>query len=474
MNLTQIKTLFRKKIKVVAGGPTNVTRGVDMLDVLNALAEWIKDAFDFASRGPNPTPSAGYKQVVFLTKADAIAAGRPDCATLEELDPLTLCTGTVVRVDLYPGAPGTELILVYDTRADQSTAGGIRAYIDGNFQLYKDLTPDGLNPLKWVKKGSLEAVLAGIRRYDAAYAKWGKDETMKIDFGGTDAFFSAVAAGGPFPAPTAAGVATADWKPAAKPGAQQEVVTVHELRALAGSYEPGQQYRVLNAPVALGASLLTPQYGDTGPALLFAMDEKTLAPYGVSDGVSSGNSDGVVQVYERGSRNLLLLVVAAPGDGVYVGEYQEGQYYEFRQLVSYQETLYTPASGGFTAPAVFDLAQWRKVSGGGSGGGAGTVTSVNGQGPNASGDVVLPQRDIYAFSQAKYDQVLSLFSSPTQFKAVDVPLAGDTSTGIGSRIADLVNGDLYELVPDPFTPMPDPADPNKLIATPTWLRTSFS
>lgn len=215
MNLTTIKTLFRKKIKVVPGGPTNVTRGVDMLDVLNALAEWIKDAFDFASRGPNPTPSAGYKQVIFLTKADAIAAGRPDCATLEELDPLTLCTGTVVRVDLYPGAPGTELILVYDGSPNNQ----LRTYIDGNFKLYPNLTQDGLNPQKWVKKGGIEAVLAGIRRYSDTYSKWLKDETMKIDFGGTDAFFSAVAAGGPFPAPTAAGVATADWKPAAEPTA---------------------------------------------------------------------------------------------------------------------------------------------------------------------------------------------------------------------------------------------------------------
>jgi hypothetical protein len=171
----------------------------------------------YADRGPNYVPAAAYKQVTFLTRAEAIAANRPTVATLDELDPLTLCTGTVVRVDLYPGASGTELLLVYDDRPNPFV--GLRAYIDGNFKLYKDLTSDGLNPQKWVKKGSVEAMLAGIRRYSATYAKWGKDETMKIDFGGTDAFFSAINAGGPFPAPTAAGVATADWKPAAEPTA---------------------------------------------------------------------------------------------------------------------------------------------------------------------------------------------------------------------------------------------------------------
>jgi hypothetical protein len=193
-----------------------------------------------------PAQIRTYWPVIFLTKAEAIAAGRPNCATLDQLDPTLLCTGSVARVDLYPGAPGTELILVYDTRADQSTAGGIRAYIDGNFQLYKDLTPDGLNPLKWVKKNSLEAVLAGIRRYDAAYAKWGKDETMKIDFAGTDAFFSAVAAGGPFAAPTAPGVATTDWKPAAEPAVGSAVLTELQLNS-----QPGSRTAVIKLTSAL-------------------------------------------------------------------------------------------------------------------------------------------------------------------------------------------------------------------------------
>jgi hypothetical protein len=107
-------------------------------------------------------------------------------------------------------------------------------------------------------------------------------------------------------------------------------------------------------------------------------------------------------------------------------------------------------------------------------GSSGTVKTVNGAAPDAAGNVVLPQTDIYNFSQARRDQVFALFTSPTQFRAVDVPLAGDTSTALGSRIPDLTNGDLYELVPDRDNPMPDPNNAGQLIGTPTWLRTSFS
>jgi len=107
-------------------------------------------------------------------------------------------------------------------------------------------------------------------------------------------------------------------------------------------------------------------------------------------------------------------------------------------------------------------------------GGRGTVKTVNGQAPNAAGELTLPQNDIYGYSQPKRDQVFSLFTSNSQFKAVDVPLAGDTSTNLGSQIVDLTNGDLYTLVPDKDNTMPDPANSSILIATPTWLRTSFS
>lgn len=168
--------------------------------------------------GPKtPLQIRTYWSVIYLTRAEALADGRPDNATLDQIPALLLCTGSVARVDLHPDLYGQEMIMVYDDRADPTV--GLRGFIDSNFQR-TTLTYDGLQPLKWVKKGSAAEALAGIRRYSATYAKWTKDETMKIDFNGTDAFFSAVAAGGPFPAPTAAGVATADWKPTQAPAGQ--------------------------------------------------------------------------------------------------------------------------------------------------------------------------------------------------------------------------------------------------------------
>jgi len=159
-----------------------------------------------------------YWPVIFLTHAEAVAWGRPNCLSLDQIPNEFLCSGSTARVDLHPDKYGQNMLLIYDDRPNQMD--GIRAYIDGNFQRYYDMTVDGLNPQKWVKDGSPEAATASIKRYDPAYAKWAKDQTMKIDIGGTDAFFSAINPGGPFPAPTAAGVATADWKPAAKPQAQ--------------------------------------------------------------------------------------------------------------------------------------------------------------------------------------------------------------------------------------------------------------
>jgi hypothetical protein len=123
--------------------------------------------------------------------------------------------------------------------------------------------------------------------------------------------------------------------------------------------------------------------------------------------------------------------------------------------------LYEPYDVGFIGPDITVIYHPT---------GSGTVKSLNGVGPDAAGNVALPQTDIYHYSQPKRDQVLALFTTPGQFKAVDVPLAGDTSTGLGSQLADLATGTLYLLVPDRDNPMPDPANPSQLIGTPTWLR----
>jgi hypothetical protein len=103
-----------------------------------------------------------------------------------------------------------------------------------------------------------------------------------------------------------------------------------------------------------------------------------------------------------------------------------------------------------------------------AGAGAGTVKTVNGVAPDASGAVVLPQLDLYGYSAAKRSQVFGLFTTANQVKAVDVALAGDSSTSIGSRIPDLSNGAMYELVADPDNPMAGLG--GAVIGTPTWLR----
>jgi len=456
----------------------------------------------------NKTP---YKPVIFLTQADAIAAGRPDCATLEGLDPLTLCTGTIARVDLYPGASGTELILLYDPQ------GPIRAFIDGNFQRYYGLTQDGLNPMSWVKKGSLAAALAGITRYSATYDRWVKDETMKIDFNGTDAFFSAVAAGGPFAAPTAAGVGTADWTPAAKPLPQDlsPIVAQHTQQLATIAVQSSPVYGFLEAGGApVGYTSIDDAVADPRQKTSQAFNTATLvltqsnpangsgwayatAALGrtlqLAEGVAltlPGSDSGTLTFQDfyiesaPGARNgKVRLLTNAPNTtppallprlSGYCGKPLEFVNGGAALLSGY----YTGITGTGTAFVIEPFnadnvaATVKVVRVGGTG--SGTVKTINGVAPDTAGNVVLPQNDIYNFSQPKRDQVFGMFTSASQFKAVDLPLQGDTSTGIGSRIPDLTNGDLYELFADRDNPIPDPANPGKLIGTPTWLRTSFS
>ena len=159
------------------------------------------------------------KSVIYLTHAEAVAAGHPYVATLDQLDPATLCLGTLVRVDLHPDAYGQHLELLFDDAP--RNAPGLRVFTDGNFQRYYDLVPlDGLQPARWVKVSSAAAASAGVRRYTPAIADWKADELMKIALSGADdSFFSTISPGGPFAAPLTPGAGTADWRPAAAPAA---------------------------------------------------------------------------------------------------------------------------------------------------------------------------------------------------------------------------------------------------------------
>jgi len=156
----------------------------------------------------------GLKSVIYLTQAEAVAAGRSGVATLDQLDALTCCTGTLAYVDLPPAGTAKLRVLVYDDRPTGS-AGQVLAYFDGSGTRNYNLAPStGLASLKWVEQGGTDEATAQLRRYDDSIADWALDETMKIALAGGDAFFSANIAGGPLPAPTVAGLSTANWKAA--------------------------------------------------------------------------------------------------------------------------------------------------------------------------------------------------------------------------------------------------------------------
>jgi hypothetical protein len=243
--------------------PDNTSEVITPDHVRDVLHGLVDSALLPASDG---TGQAGSGQqlswsVIYLTKAEALARGNPTYATLDQIPTQSLCTGSMARVDLHPDKYGQELILVYDDRADARV--GIRGFLDSDFRL-KPLTYDGLQPLKWVKRGGVEEAVAGIRRYDPAYARWRKDETMKLDFGGVDAFFSAVAAGGPFPAPTAAGVATADWTPATSPKATDltPIVAQHTQQLATLGVQGSPVYGYLGSGQVVGYATLDEALAD--------------------------------------------------------------------------------------------------------------------------------------------------------------------------------------------------------------------
>jgi|GEM_PF-7009224 len=160
----------------------------------------------------------GLKSVIYLTQAEAVAAGRAGVATLDQLDPLTCSTGTLAYIDLPPTGTARWRVLVYDERP-LGSVGQVNAYFDGSGTRNYNLSPTtGLASLKWVEQGSQAEAVANLRRYSSQIADWQLDETMKIELSGKDAFFSAKVVGGPFPAPTTAGVSTALWKAATVSG----------------------------------------------------------------------------------------------------------------------------------------------------------------------------------------------------------------------------------------------------------------
>lgn len=494
MNLTQLKTLFRKKVKVVPGGPTNVTRGVDMLEVLDALAET-------ASQGPNLRPDL-LKGVRYYLAADRDADQYGgDC--FEELDKTLCCQFTVITVEFYrtdasqPFQYGKRLVAVYDSSVTPAATINRSASFSS--------APGSLVPAKFVPIDSAAAAYGYVRRdtAPATITDWHVGELSIWEIAGADQFATLKQAGGPFPAFT--GVEDAYYKPAAKPGPPDltAIVNQHTQQLATLGVQGSAVYGYLESGGApVGYATLDEALADPRQKTFLRFNKASLS--------ITRNNIGAGSFYVNGEGATITLspnvTYTLPGDNI-GSLYLERFYLEGGRGSRINLLTSAPAAtptallprldGYFNCPvwllnggAVALKGYYLSLNGTGTvyalepfqcdsvaagvtvvraGAGAGTVKTVNGVAPDAAGAVTLPQLDLYGYSAAKRSQVFGLFTTANQVKAVDVPLAGDTSTGIGSVIPDLNNGARYELLPDPDNPMPGPG--GTVIGTPTWLRT---
>lgn len=85
------------------------------------------------------------KSVIYLTQAEAIAAGREGVATLDLIAPLTVATGTMAYIDL-PSDGNHWRVARYDGNPEPAFKG----FYDGDGERYYNLSSDGLVGLQWV------------------------------------------------------------------------------------------------------------------------------------------------------------------------------------------------------------------------------------------------------------------------------------------------------------------------------------
>jgi hypothetical protein len=93
MDLSALKALFRKKVKVVPAGPRNVTRGEDMLVVLDALADTIAEPGQL-------TPPTADQIFPLLEQGTGIEISRTDTGKI-----LIACTVEATNAPTKPLAP---------------------------------------------------------------------------------------------------------------------------------------------------------------------------------------------------------------------------------------------------------------------------------------------------------------------------------------------------------------------------------
>jgi hypothetical protein len=98
LNLTQLKTLIRQKVKVVLGGPANTTRGEGLIKVLDALAEAIvspPDAPPLTGAQMFPNLESGTGISITLTSKGKVLIANTVPATAAVAPPAAPTTGQV-------------------------------------------------------------------------------------------------------------------------------------------------------------------------------------------------------------------------------------------------------------------------------------------------------------------------------------------------------------------------------------------
>ncbi|WP_226163829.1 hypothetical protein, partial [Hymenobacter terricola] len=198
---------------ITAKFPDNAAGVITPADARLTLASIL----DFlAKRGPNDSPS-GFKSVRFISRSD------PRCEysdhTRDELDPLLMYMGTLLRLDFGAAEQGPEWYeLVYDNTPRVPAWSGMQSWRDGHMA-----PPTPLVPVKWVLHGSTEALAANVPAYSATFNSTGTPPGYPVDFtvtfllAGERGFYQALVPG-QLPAPSSL-TGDANWRRLAAPAA---------------------------------------------------------------------------------------------------------------------------------------------------------------------------------------------------------------------------------------------------------------
>jgi hypothetical protein len=117
MTIAQLKALVRQVFQVVPGGPTNRTRGRNVIELFDVV-------LDRLHVGPNDRPDLHKTARCYDTTRPEYLPGD---ATLVDLEAELLCLGTTCRVYFSPDGNDQRYEVVFDP------AGPLRVFVDGRF-----------------------------------------------------------------------------------------------------------------------------------------------------------------------------------------------------------------------------------------------------------------------------------------------------------------------------------------------------